>query len=128
MKKFVLFSILILVCITAVLWPIFYPCNEAKTTIKFSSWGSQTETALLIPLIKQFESENPDIKVEFIHIPQNYFQKLHLLFASNLAPDVVFINNHYAPKYIKKTTLIKRCRALYSKIRFMQCRAMYPTL
>lgn len=101
MKKFVVFSILILVCITAVLWQIFYPCNEAKTTIRFSSWGSQTETALLIPLIKQFESENPDIKVEFIHIPQNYFQKLHLLFASNLAPDVVFINNHYAPKYIK---------------------------
>ena len=92
MKKFVLFFILILVCITA-LWQVSYLHNDTKTTIRFSSWGSQTETALLIPLIKQFESENPDIKVEFIHIPQNYFQKLHLLFASNLAPDVVFINN-----------------------------------
>lgn len=104
MKKFVLFSILILVCITAVLWPIFYPCNEAKTTIKFSSWGSQTETALLIPLIKQFESENPDIKVEFIHIPQNYFQN-SLLFASNLAPDVVFVNNHYAQVHKSRAAL-----------------------
>lgn len=75
--------------------------QDRRTVIKFSSWGSKSETALLLPLIAQFERENPDIKVEFLHIPQNYFQKLHLLFASNLAPDVVFVNNHYALKYIK---------------------------
>ena len=74
---------------------------DKRTVIRFSSWGSQSETALLVPLIKDFERQNPDIKVEFLHIPQNYFQKLHLLFASNLAPDVVFLNNYYAPKYVK---------------------------
>ncbi len=74
---------------------------KENNTIKFSSWGSQSEITVLKKLIIEFEKENPDIKVELLHIPQNYFQKLHLLFASNLAPDVIFINNIYAPIYIK---------------------------
>lgn len=98
MKKIVLICI-VLFCILCV--SLFKKPNEDCTVIKFSSWGSQSEIALLLPLIKDFEKQNPDIKVDFLHIPQNYFQKLHLLFASNLAPDVVFINNYYAPKYIK---------------------------
>lgn len=79
--------------------------NTSVKTVKFSSWGSQSELVVLKNLIKEFETENPDIKVELIHIPQNYFQKLHLLFASNLAPDVIFINNIYAPIYIKANLL-----------------------
>lgn len=97
MKKFVLIFI-ILFCVLCV--SIFKKPKGNSVVIKFSSWGSQSEIALLLPLIKDFEKQNSDIKVEFLHIPQNYFQKLHLLFASNLAPDVVFINNYYAPKYI----------------------------
>ncbi len=73
------------------------PAN--KTTIQFASWGSQSEVAIIKPILAKFERENPDIKVEFVHIPQNYFQKIHLLFASNLAPDVLFINNLYLPIY-----------------------------
>lgn len=98
MKKLVLIFI-ILFCVLCV--SILKKPKGNSVVIKFSSWGSQSEIALLLPLIKDFEKQNPDIKVEFLHIPQNYFQKLHLLFASNLAPDVVFINNYYAPKYIK---------------------------
>lgn len=70
-----------------------------QTVIKFASWGSKSEVEILKPVLAEFEKENPDIKVEFLHIPQNYFQKIHLLFASNLAPDVVFINNLYLPIY-----------------------------
>ena len=96
-KLFLIFAILIcFLCVS-----LFNKPKDNATVIKFSSWGSQSEVSLLLPLIKDFEKQNPDIKVEFLHIPQNYFQKLHLLFASNLAPDVVFINNYYAPKYIK---------------------------
>lgn len=67
--------------------------------ITFSSWGSVTEIEILNHIIEDFEKENPDIKVRFMHTPQNYFQKLHLLFASNTAPDVVFINNLHLPLY-----------------------------
>ena len=75
--------------------------NCQKTLITFSAWGSQSEVEILKPLLKRFEEQNSDIEVKFLHIPQNYFQKLHLLFASRLAPDVVFVNNFYSLKYIK---------------------------
>lgn len=67
--------------------------------VTFSSWGSVTEVQILKQIIQEFEKENPDIKIKFMHIPQNYFQKIHLLFASNTAPDVIFINNLYLPIY-----------------------------
>lgn len=78
------------------------PLTENKVT--FSSWGSQSETKILKEILSDFEQETK-IKVEFIHIPQNYFQKIHLLFASNLEPDVVFINNHYLKMYSEANLL-----------------------
>ena len=73
--------------------------KDSRTTVQFSSWGSKSEIDILKPILQDFETQNPDIKVDFMHIPQNYFQKLHLLFASNTAPDVIFINNLYLPIY-----------------------------
>lgn len=73
--------------------------KQTQEEISFASWGSVTEVRVLKQIINDFESENPDIKVKFMHTPQNYFQKLHLLFASNSAPDVIFINNLYLPLY-----------------------------
>ena len=73
--------------------------KEDYTVLNFSSWGSASETAILKPLLKDFEKQNPNIKINFMHFPQNYFQKIHLLFASNTAPDVVFINNLNIPIY-----------------------------
>lgn len=87
---------------------------EKKTIIKFSSWGSQSETLIIEDLIRKYEEIHPNIKIEFIHIPQNYFQKLQLLFASNLEPDVIFINNQNIKMYVKAnlledmTTIIKK--------------------
>ena len=72
---------------------------DSREVIQFASWGSKSEVAIIKPILEQFEKENPEIKVDFMHIPQNYFQKIHLLFASNTAPDVIFINNHYLPVY-----------------------------
>jgi multiple sugar transport system substrate-binding protein len=73
--------------------------NADVVKLQFSSWGSESEIKILKPILVDFEKENPDIKVEFLHIPQNYFQKIHLLFASNTAVDVLFINNQYLPTY-----------------------------
>lgn len=73
--------------------------NNEKVTIQFASWGSESEIRILKPVLSDFEKENPNIKIDFLHIPQNYFQKIHLLFASNMAPDVIFINNQALPVY-----------------------------
>ncbi len=70
--------------------------------ISFSSWGSVTEVQILKQVINDFEKENPAIKIRFMHIPQNYFQKIHLLFASNTAPDVLFMNNLNLPIYASR--------------------------
>ena len=80
---------------------LFCGCTQkpAVEEITFSSWGSVTEVGIIKKIITDFEKENPDIKVNFMHIPQNYFQKIHLLFASNTPPDVIFINNLYLPVY-----------------------------
>ena len=82
-------------------------CNpkENLTVIQFASWGSKSEIDIIKPLLEDFEEENPDIKVDFMHIPQNYFQKIHLLFASNTPPDVIFINNLYLPVYANADVL-----------------------
>ncbi len=81
------------------------PKTLQKTTIQFSSWGSESELKILEPILADFEQDNPDIKVDFMHIPQNYFQKIHLLFASNTAPDVIFVNNQYLPIYVNAGVL-----------------------
>ena len=85
--------------------------------IQFASWGSKTEVDVMRSIIADFEEKNPDIKIEFLHFPQNYFQKLHLLFASNKAPDVVFLNNQYLPIYANagKLELAKVNKSLYDE-------------
>lgn len=95
MRKFFLLSIIFLLLICT-------GCSSKshyQTQITFSSWGSKTETVITKKLLAEFERQNPDINVEFIHTPTNYFQKLHLLFAANLQPDVLFLNNYYFPQY-----------------------------
>lgn len=72
---------------------------KEENTITFSSWGSVSEVEILKKIINEYEKENPNTKINFIHVPQNYFQKIHLLFASNTPPDVIFINNLYLPIY-----------------------------
>ena len=75
--------------------------SDKREVIRFSTWGSASEMSILRPIINDFEIKNPDIKVEILHIPQDYFQKLHLLFASKTEPDVMLINNHNIPVYSK---------------------------
>ena len=91
--------------------------QPALEEISFSSWGSVTEVQILKQVIKEFENENPEIKIKFMHIPQNYFQKIHLLFASNTAPDVLFMNNLNLPIYESK---------LEDLTEFVQVEKFYP--
>lgn len=91
----------LIIGVSLICFAMFFARHDSceKTTIQFASWGSESEVSILKPIIQNFEKENPEIKVLFMHIPQNYFQKIHLLFASNTAPDVIFMNNQYLPIY-----------------------------
>lgn len=68
-------------------------------TVQLSSWGSAQEVAVLQRLLQTFEALHPGIRVELLHIPENYYQKLHILIAGGQMPDVVFINSFYFPVY-----------------------------
>lgn len=105
MKK-ILITIFIAVCLSLLYVTNSYFHNKAveNKKISFASWGSQSETAILKKLIQEYE-QTSGIKVNFIHIPQNYFQKIQLLFASALEPDVVFFNNQYIKMYIDANLL-----------------------
>lgn len=116
MKK----SILFFLCV------IFIFCTgcvkknaDNSSTVDFASWGSQSELNILKTVINDFEKGNPDVKINFMHIPQNYFQKIHLLFASNTAPDIIFINNLNIPvyeAYLEDLTPLVNKNEYYSKI------------
>lgn len=73
--------------------------SDNSAVLKYASWGSKSEIDILKPLLDEFQEMHPEIRLEFMHIPQNYFQKIHLLFASNTAPDVIFMNNLNLPIY-----------------------------
>lgn len=74
-------------------------CVQTKSnTLTFSSWGSIDEINILKPILNSFTKKTGK-QVELIHIPDNYFQKLHMMFASNTAPDIIFMNNLTMPVY-----------------------------
>jgi len=100
MKKAVFLTVFIFICLFTACCFISDKKNNNQTAVKFASWGSKSEISIIRGVIADFEKNNPDIKVNLIHIPQNYFQKIQLLFASGLEPDVVFFNNQNIQMYI----------------------------
>ena len=101
MKKNILYISLVIFLIFLLFAFISSSSSKNENIIKFSSWGSQSEIQILNSVIKEFEKENPEIKIKFLHFPQNYFQKIHILFASDLAPDVIFLNNQNIQLYVQ---------------------------
>lgn len=97
MRKAIISIIAVILAATA-----FYIVNNSKndTPLRFASWGSQSEVKIIEETISEYELKSGK-KVEFLHIPQNYFQKIHLLFASSLEPDVIFFNNQNIDLYIE---------------------------
>ena len=58
--------------------------QDEKTAIQFASWGSKSEIEILKPILAEFGRQNPDINIDFVHIPQNYFQKIHIFHHVNI--------------------------------------------
>ncbi len=63
----------------------------AQVTIRFVGWGSLQERNNVERVIEQFEAENPDIRVDWIHIPEDYFQMLQIMIAGGTPPDVFWL-------------------------------------
>ena len=80
-------------------------CAPRSDKLTFATWGSVDEMALLKPLLADFTAKT-GTEVELVHIPESYFQKLPILFASRQAPDVLFLNNMTLPSYADSGALL----------------------
>lgn len=74
---------------------------DTRTPLRLATWGSAQEIATLRALLTDFERAQPAIRVELLHIPEQYFQKLHLLAAADMMPDVMLINSLQFPVYAR---------------------------
>ncbi|MNR88683.1 Cyclodextrin-binding protein precursor [compost metagenome] len=80
-------------------------CAPRSDKLTFATWGSVDEMALLKPLLAGYTAKT-GTEVELVHIPESYFQKLPILFASRQAPDVLFLNNMTLPSYADSGALL----------------------
>lgn len=80
-------------------------CSPRPEKLTFATWGSVDEMALLKPMLADFTAKT-GTEVELLHIPEHYFQKLPILFATRQAPDVLFLNNMTLPSYADAGALL----------------------
>lgn len=61
-----------------------------QTTVSFLSWDNETT---MKPFVDEFETENPDVKIEFSYAPPvaEYIQTLQTRLSAGTAPDVFII-------------------------------------
>lgn len=74
--------------------------GDGVTTITWGYWGSPSEVEENERVAAAFEAANPDIRIEHMTAPwSDYFTKLQTQFASESAPDVMFLTfiSRYAP-------------------------------
>jgi multiple sugar transport system substrate-binding protein len=95
----------------------FAGCSRTKTddtpktdnevvTIEYWQYFFETKTKLMDSLIADFQSKNPNIKIEHKHFPyDSYEQKVTAAIASGTGPDIVNLYYGWVPKYVKAKTL-----------------------
>ncbi|WP_168121829.1 sugar ABC transporter substrate-binding protein [Paenibacillus sp. HB172176] len=70
-------------------------------TLTLSIWGDDARKALYEDLMKTFNEQNPNIKVDVLLIPfAEYQQKLSIMLASKTAPDVVWLAERMVPQFM----------------------------
>lgn len=67
--------------------------QAASATISMMGWGSPLEKNNVDAGLKLFESNNPGIKVNWLHTPEDYETKLKTSLAGGTPPDVFWANN-----------------------------------
>ena len=69
-------------------------------------WGDKTAIKVQKYLIKQFQKENPNYKVNTLSLGWGkYNEKLLKMIASGSPPDLAYVDGYFFPKYAKKGVL-----------------------
>ncbi|MBN1812811.1 MAG: extracellular solute-binding protein [Anaerolineae bacterium] len=67
------------------------PPPEETVEITFMGWGGTEEDEGVRSAITVFEGAEPNIKVNWLHTPENYAQKMLAMVAAGTPPDTAFI-------------------------------------
>ncbi len=93
--------------------PTSAPAGEVTTapaadvvTIVFTGWGGTEEDEGVKSAVAYFENEHPEMKVNWIQIPENYAEKTMAMVAAGTAPDTAFIYNTTFQQYVKDGLLL----------------------
>ena len=82
------------------------PPEELKAELSVIHWGSEEEKDLVASWIAQFNEQYPGIKVEQIHVPQNYWDKVAAMFAAGTPPDLMYMGYPEMVLYATEGTLL----------------------
>lgn len=80
--------------------------EEIEGELSVIHWGSEEEKDLVSGWIAQFNEEYPKIKVEQIHVPQNYWDKVAAMFAAGTPPDLMYMGYPEMVLYASEGTLL----------------------
>lgn len=76
------------------------------TTLKVYTWWDITKFAHLQKMEEEFESQNPDIKLEFITVPSDYANTMVTKLAGGEVPDVMMLAMDQVPRYAKSDMIM----------------------
>lgn len=80
--------------------------NESDVTLVFSFWGRGDEKKALEKVLKQFETENPGIRVKTNYIPADYMTKMSAMAAGNSLPDIGYFEETATLKWAENGKLM----------------------
>lgn len=82
------------------------PAAAEAVTITFTGWGGTEEDEGVKASAKYFEEQNPDMKINWIQIPENYAEKTMAMVAAGTPPDTAFVYNTLFQGYAKDGLLL----------------------
>ena len=75
------------------------------TDIRLIAWGNPTEVEAREATLDMFHTEHPEIHVDFLHVPDQYLEKLQTMLAGGDIPDVIFLGNGDVPSFSSRNQL-----------------------
>ena len=86
MKRFVSLLLVAGLLVAAAL-----PATAATVTLRIAFWGGENDLDINSRLAAAFEAQHPDIKVELLHTPDAYDDKIRTMMVGGAAPDIVML-------------------------------------
>ena len=84
-------TIVQLALIACLIVAVALPTAAASVTLRVAFWGGDNDIDINNQLAAAFEAEHPGIKVELLHTPDSYDDKIRTMMVGGAAPDIVML-------------------------------------